>query len=754
MTTVLLWLIAMTVEAQMVNPVHFSSQLKELKGGEGEIIFSAIIDPGWHVYSTNLGSDGPISATFNAVRMEGVEAVGRLQARGKEIKQFDKMFDMELRYFEKSAAFVQKIRFTKPDYTIDCYLEYGACNDQSCLPPSEAALKKSGRAKEVYSTKEEGGTRREDRPEARGDRPPMPPEGFEGGPGGPDGPGGPGGPGRDIGPRPMDMGKVGAPAEDNLLSKEYRDKGVSADADEHIPQFPDSLGYKGSPESSDRGVSSDLWQPVVEELRQMGGTTDDIGNSSLLYLLLMGFVGGLLAVCMPCIWPIIPMTVSFFLKRSRDNKQKGIRDALTYGASIIVIYLGLGLLVTALFGSDTLNAMSTNAVFNVLLFLLLVVFALSFFGWFEIKLPESWATKVDRKSEELSSKATADSRHSPLTSYLSIFLMAFTLVLVSFSCTAPIIGLLLVETTTSGNWLAPAVGMLGFALALALPFTLFALFPAWLKQAPKSGSWMTRLKVVLGFVELAFALKFLSVADLAYGWHLMDREVFLSLWIVIFGLLGAYLCGWLKFQEDEIGGELSKPMPVLCIMGGLCSLAFAVYMVPGLWGAPCKAVSAFAPPMATQDFNLNTKTVEAKYTDYELGMAAARAEGKPVLIDFTGFGCVNCRKMEAAVWTDPTVAERLTKDFVLISLYVDDKTALPEPLEVTDEQGQTRTLRTVGAKWSYLQSTKFGANAQPFYVMLDPATGKPLAGSRAYDEDIKGYLDFLDKGMKKLRTER
>ena len=462
------------------------------------------------------------------------------------------------------------------------------------------------------------------------------------------------------------------------------------------------------------------------------GSGDDIANHSLWYILLMGFVGGLLAVAMPCIWPIIPMTVSFFLKRSKDDKKKGIKDAITYGISIIVIYLALGLLVTAFFGSDTLNALSTNAVFNIFLFVLLVVFALSFFGWFEIKLPDSWANAVDTKASNTSG-------------LLSIFLMAFTLVLVSFSCTAPIIGLLLVETTTSGNWVAPALGMFGFALALALPFTLFALFPSWLKQAPKSGSWMTTIKVVLGFIELAFALKFFSVADLAYGWHLLDREVFLSLWIVIFALLGAYLVGWLKFQEDEIGGNLQKPMPVLCIMGGLVSFAFAVYMVPGLWGAPCKAVSAFAPPINTQDFNLNTKTVEARFTDYEQGMAAARAEGKPVVIDFTGFGCVNCRKMEAAVWTDPRVADKLRKDFVLISLFVDDKTPLAEPFEVTDAEGNTRTLRTVGAKWSYLQSHKFGANAQPFYVIVD-ANGKPLSGSYGYKEDVPAFLEFLKLG--------
>ena len=696
LSTLLLATTVITVWAQFNNPVHFKTELKELKGGEAELVFSATIDNGWHVYSTGLGNDGPISATFNAVKMDGVQTIGKLQARGQEIKQFDKLFNMELRYFEKAVTFVQKIKFTKPTYDIDCYVEYGACNDEACMPPSEAELKAKGQSPVVE--KDDKDSQKE----------------IE---------------------------------EDKGNQKEIEDNGSLEEMKD------DTLALSDAPSDSL------LWQPVVAELRAMGGS-DNITDHSLLYILLMGFVGGLLAVCMPCIWPIIPMTVSFFLKRSKtpikqekndasissserevarpkvkDDKQKGVKDAITYGLSIIVIYLGLGLLVTALFGSDTLNAMSTNAVFNIFLFLLLVVFALSFFGWFEIKLPDSWANAVDSKATKTSG-------------LISIFLMAFTLVLVSFSCTAPIIGLLLVETTTSGNWLAPALGMLGFAVALALPFTLFALFPSWLKQAPKSGSWMNTIKVVLGFIELAFALKFFSVADLAYGWHLLDREVFLSLWIVIFGLLGAYLCGWLKFQSDTIGGE-EKPMPVVCIMGGLVSLAFAIYLVPGLWGAPCKAVSAFAPPMNTQDFNLNTKVVEAHYKDYEAGMAAARAQGKPVLIDFTGFGCVNCRKMEAAVWTDPRVADRLTKDFVLISLYVDDKTPLPSPIEVTDEQGQTKTLRSIGAKWSWLQSHKFGANAQPFYVMVDPTTGKPLAGSRAYNEDIQGYLEFLDKGLRK-----
>ncbi len=689
--TLLLLVTAVVMQAQLVDPVHFKSELKAKEGSaDGEIVFSATIAPGWHVYSTDLGQEGPIEASFNVVKADGVELVGKLMARGNVVKKFDDMFGMELKYFENAATFVQKVRFTQQKYAIECYLEYGACNDKSCMPPTQVEFRKTGVNKEITGVNELGSSQKlADNTSAQ----------------------------------EVNQGTA------EVMSVNSLSEAVTSNNSQSVAITPsDSLS---------EAITSDeaLWAPVISDLQSFGGETP-LTDHSWLYILLMGFVGGLLAVCMPCIWPIIPMTVSFFLKRAKTDKGKGIKDAVTYGLSIIVIYLGLGLLVTALFGSDTLNAMSTNAVFNIFLFLLLVVFALSFFGWFEIKLPDSWANAVDSKA-------------STTSGLLSIFLMAFTLVLVSFSCTAPIIGLLLVETTTSGNWLAPAVGMLGFAVALALPFTLFALFPSWLKQTPKSGSWMTTIKVVLGFIELAFALKFFSVADLANRWHLMDREVFLSLWIVIFGLLGAYLCGWLKFQEDEVGGALNKPRPVLCIMGGLVSLAFAVYMVPGLWGAPCKAVSAFAPPMNTQDFNLNTKTVEAQYTDYEAGMAAARAQGKPVFLDFTGFGCVNCRKMEAAVWTDPRVADRLRNDFVLISLFVDDKTPLAEPIEVTDANGQKKTLRTVGAKWSYLQSYKFGANAQPFYVMLDPVTGKPLAGSRAYDEDINEYLRFLEKGLQK-----
>ena len=660
------------------NPVHFTSALKMGKGAEAEIVFTGKIDKGWHVYSTNLGSDGPIEATFHTDKMDGVELVGKLTHRGREISQYDNIFGMKLRYFENSVQFVQKIKFTKPNYKLDCYLEFGACNDEMCMPPTQVELHKSGKSPATAEATQ---------------------------------------------PSPEELAKQKADSLAALAAQQ----GDTTAKDSAAPAV-----------TADQLASLDmqkLYQPVVKELKAQQDSTK--ANRSLWYIFAMGFVGGLLALLTPCVWPIIPMTVSFFLKRAKDDKKKGIRDAITYGVSIIVIFLLLALVVTAVFGPETLNSLATNAVFNVFFFLLLVVFAVSFFGWFELTLPSSWGNKVDSKA-------------STTTGLLSIFLMAFTLVLVSFSCTAPIVGLLLVEAATSGNWVGPTVGMFAFALALALPFTLFAMFPSWLKSAPRSGSWMNTIKIVLGFIELAFSLKFLSVADLAYGWHILDRETFLSLWIVIFGAMGLYLIGKLKFQSDAAGGEIDKPMPVPCIMLGLCSIAFAIYMVPGLWGAPCKAVSAFAPPMYTQDFNLNTKEVRAAYTNYEEGMAAAKAQGKPVFLDFTGFGCVNCRKMEAAVWTDPTVADKLTKDYVLISLFVDDKTPLPEPIHVKDAEGNPKTLRTVGDKWAYLEQTKFGALTQPFYVPVDN-DGNPLAGSFSYKEDVSAFLQFLNKGLENYR---
>ena len=477
-------------------------------------------------------------------------------------------------------------------------------------------------------------------------------------------------------------------------------------------------------------VANPLWTPVIEQLSEAGTAASESasGSQSLWAIFFAGFIGGLVALFTPCVWPIIPMTVSFFLKRSKDRSQ-GIRDAILYGLAIIVIYVSLGLLVTLVFGASALNALSTNAVFNIIFFLMLVVFAASFFGAFEITLPASWSNAMDSKAE-----AT--------TGLLSIFFMAFTLALVSFSCTGPIIGFLLVEISTTGSFIAPTIGLLGFAIALALPFTVFALFPSMLKSAPRSGGWMNSIKVVLGFIELALSLKFLSVADLAYGWGLLSRPTFLALWIVIFASMGFYLIGKLKFPHDDELPYVSVPRYFLAMI----AFAFAIYMVPGLWGAPCKAVSAFAPPMYTQDFSLYVDEVEAEYHDYEQGMQVAIQSGKPILVDFTGYGCVNCREMEASVWTDDKVRDIMREDYVLVSLYVDDKTPLAVPMDVV-ENGQKRTLKTVGDKWSYLQRYKFGANAQPFYVILDHE-GMPLTGSYAFDKDVDHFLEFLNTGLK------
>ena len=685
--------VALYAVAQMANPVTFTSQLKTTNGSsEGEIVFIGKIDKGWHVYSTNLGDAGPTEAAIRFNKKDGVEPVGVLKPVGKEISQFDEMFGAKLRYFENSVQFVQKVKFTKPNYDIDAELEYGACNDQSCMPPSSASFKKSGASPAVDADTDK---KQEKTHEEKADE------------------------------EKADVAALAKAKADSLVALNAA-MGLDSTA---VAPVVDSAAIAALDHDA-------LWRPVVGDIQKIDGTADGEGRS-LWYIFLLGFLGGLVALFTPCVWPISPMTVSCFLKRAKNDKKKGIKDAITYGISIVVIYLLLGLIVTAIFGPSALNALSTNAVFNIFLCLLLVVFALSFFGMFEIKLPSKWSNAVDNKANKTSG-------------LVSIFLMAFTLALVSFSCTGPIIGFLLVDFATSGNFWGPAIGMLGFALALALPFTLFAMFPSWLKSAPKSGGWMNILKVTLGFIELAFACKFFSVADLAYGWHLMDREVFLCLWIAIFGLLGLYLIGRLKFQSDGTGEELTKPMPVICIMGGLISIAFAIYMLPGLWGAPCKAVSAFAPPMNTQDFNLNTKEVRAAYTDYEQGMAAAAAAGKPVFLDFTGFGCVNCRKMEAAVWTDPSVADKLNKDYVLISLFVDDKRPLPEPIEVTEATGEKRTLRTIGDKWSYLQRHKFGSNTQPFYVCVDPQ-GNALSGSFSYKEDVPAFIDFLNGGLSKFK---
>lgn len=668
-----LLLFAVAVQAQIQDPVKFNSELKILAADEAEVVFTAAIDKGWHVYSTDLGDGGPISATFNVEKIFGAEVVGKLKPVGKEISTFDKLFEMKVRYFENTAQFVQKLKLTGGAYQIEGYLEYGACNDENCLPPTQVPFKFSGKA--------EGAAKE----------------------------------------------AAAAAAETKAEEQPAKQETVSGTA----PVA--AIGGADGPTEIKVADKVDLWKPVISELNSLGETTSQ-DDMSWIYIFITGFAGGLLALFTPCVWPIIPMTVSFFLKRSKDKK-KGIRDAWTYGASIVVIYVTLGLAITLVFGASALNALSTNAVFNILFCLMLVVFAASFFGAFEITLPSKWSTAVDSKAEATSG-------------LLSIFLMAFTLSLVSFSCTGPIIGFLLVQVSTTGSVVAPAIGMLGFAIALALPFTLFALFPSWLKSMPKSGGWMNIIKVTLGFLELAFALKFLSVADLAYGWRILDRETFLALWIVLFALLGFYLLGKIKFPHDDDDSKVSVPRFFMA----LASLAFAVYMVPGLWGAPLKAVSAFAPPMQTQDFNLYNNEVHARFDDYDLGMEYARQHGKPVMLDFTGYGCVNCRKMELAVWTNPKVSDIINNDYVLITLYVDNKTPLPSPVKIV-ENGTERTLRTVGDKWSYLQRVKFGANAQPFYVLIDNE-GKPLNKSYSYDEDIPKYIEFLQTGLENYKKEK
>ena len=660
--------------------VKFSVSTKRVSPTEIDVVFTGNIASGWHVYGTDIAPGGPTVATFGTDVLKGAKLKGALRAGAGLKRKQDPIFDMPVSYFEHTAQFTQRIELTEKQYEVKGYLRYGACNDENCLPPTTVEMSAKGA----------------DGPE-----------------------------------------KAAAEAAPATAEKQTE---TEVEAKELVPAMTDTattvlsetaaVPAQAQTAALDSATIRQLWTPVTDKLQALGESHGAAGKG-LLLIFGLGFLGGLLALVTPCVWPIIPMTVSFFLKRNND-RAKGIRDALTYGASIVVIYVLLGLVITTLFGASALNDLSTNAFFNIAFFLMLVLFGASFLGGFEIQLPTSWGNAIDAKA-------------SNTTGLLSIFLMAFTLALVSFSCTGPIIGFLLVEVSTSGGGqLAPTVGMLGFAVALALPFTLFALFPALLKKTTRGGSWMNKVKVTLGFVELAFALKFFSVADLAYGWHLLDREVFLALWIALFALLALYLFGFVKFPHDD-ADERGTSVPAFFV--GIASLAFAIYMVPGLWGAPVKAVSAFAPPMNTQDFNLNPHTtVEPKFKDYEAGMAYARSVGKPVLIDFTGFGCVNCRKMEAAVWTDNRVRNHIDKDYVLISLYVDDKTPLPETIEV-QENGKTTKLRTVGDRWSYLQRTKFGANAQPFYVLLD-GNGDPLTASRSYDENVGAYLQFLQTGLK------
>ncbi len=638
-------LLSSPLGSQADKPVKVESGIENFANDSVRLYFDLSIAEGWHVYSTGLPSDGPISASVQFDSISGAVDDGELLFQGEEHDMMDPLFEMEVRFFEKKVRFYQNISIVSDDYVLKGVFTFGACDNKSCLPPQR-----------------------------------------------------------------VEFGYYGPAASGDIVEAGNADT--------------------GSDLSVIDGYDEALWKPVTDSLLVMDSGAS-VQTKSILGILLAGFLGGLLALLTPCVWPVIPMTVSMFIKRS-GNKRESIRDAILYGLSIIVVYVGLGLLVTLIFGASALNALATNAVPNLIFFAILVFFAVSFFGAFELTLPSSWSTGASNKSR--SGKGFA-----------SIFLMAVTLTLVSFSCTGPIIGFLLVDAVSNGGIMRPMIGMLGFSIALALPFTLFAMFPGWLKNVPKSGSWMDKVKVTLGFIELAFSLKFLSVADMAYGWGILPRDLFVLLWLLMAVTLGLYLLGIVRFSRKSDKVRPGK----WSILGAVLSLGFAVWLIPGLWGAPLKAISAFTPPMSTQIWNLTHHQVEARFLDYEEGMRFAASEGKPVLLDFTGYGCVNCRKMEAAVWTDTDIRQIIDNDYVLISLFVDDKTPLPRHITI-NENGQIIKLRTVGDKWSLLQRHKFGSNAQPFYLLLD-AEGNPLNGSYTFDTDVNHFRKFLMDGLDRYK---
>ncbi len=655
--------------AQIMEPVKWKSHVEKTSDTEGVIVFSAEIAAGWHVYSTDVDpSIGPSPLLFHWDKLSGVKLEGKPTATVKPHKQYDDMFEAELSWWVKSVTLKQKFKTTADKYQIAGSLEYSACNDENCIPPTKEPFSFTGTGKAAATTEKE--------------------------------------------PDVAATDTAAAPTPTETVADTATVAATAATASGNLADNP-------------------LWKPIVRTAGDSGIAATGSSSMSLWYVFFLCFVGGLLALLTPCVWPMIPLTVSFFLKKGK-SRSKSIADAFAYGVSIIVIYLVLGLLITWIWGADSLNMMSTNAVVNIVFFLLLVVFAISFFGAFEIRLPSSWANKMDTTAEKT-------------TGLLSIFFMAFTLAIVSFSCTGPIIGTLLVEAASSGNKLGPAVGMFGFSLALAIPFFFFALFPSMLQSAPKSGKWMNTIKVVLGFIELALSLKFLSVADLTYGWHILDREVFLALWIIIFGLLGIYLLGKFNFSHY---GKADSSIGVFRFFLAMISLSFTVYLIPGLWGAPLKSVSAFVPPLFTQDFNLYGGGV-TEYDDYDVGMKAAIEAGKPVLVDFSGYGCVNCRKMEAAVLDNEGVHRTIEENFIVVKLMNDDRKPLPSPITIT-ENGREKTLTTVGEKWSYLQRYKFNANAQPYYVILN-GKGELLSGPFDYNEDIPAFTEFLNKGIQAYR---
>ena len=661
------------------SPVKWTVKLVDDNTDHPSIVATATVAAGYHMYAQDNPAGGGNPLVFKLYDVKGVKAEGGFKANKKYNKEFDDIFGVDEHYYGAgTVTFTQKLQPTAKNWSVTVDIKGQACNESGCVQLSQETPIKG--KFDAF-----GGDEAKDNKEVE-------------------------------------------PAEEATKEESKADE---------IAEMTDSLQSTETllPSSNESDVNADNYWDNVEAEFKVFSDDPDQQERSLLWIFIAGFLGGLVALVTPCVWPMIPMTVSFFLKQNKTKRQSIVKAA-TYGGSIIVIYVALGLAVTAIFGASALNELSTSALFNLIFFLLLVVFAISFMGGFELTLPASWTNKMDSKVDST-------------TGLLSIFFMAFTLVLVSFSCTGPIIGTLLVEAASTSNFISPAIGMFGFALALALPFTLFAMFPTMLKAMPKSGGWMNTVKVVLGFLELALALKFLSVADLAYGWRILDREVFVSLWIVIFALLGVYLLGKITFPHDD---KVEKTGVTRFLLACI-SFAFAIYMLPGLWGAPLKAISAFSPPISTQDFSLYEGDVAAQVDDFDEGMKLSRELGKPVLLDFSGYGCVNCRKMEAAVWTDPEVKATIDNDYILVTLMVDEKKELPEPIKVTEKDGQQRTLRTYGDKWSYLQRSKFGANAQPFHVLVD-GEGHPLAAPFVYKEDVPGYRAFLKQGLDNYKKDK
>ncbi len=672
-TLCLVQLIAGIFNSMATAQVTWSFNIVGDKTEHPAVEITANIARGYHLYAADNPEGGmPLEFYFD---LKGCKLSGSVTADTKYTVAYNDIFESDEHYYTGTVKFLQKLTPESENFSVAAEVKGQVCDDKGCVQVGDSH-KLTGKA---------------------------------------------------IVPK----------AEEKTDKKEIEEKESDNEKVEELVEMTDSLQASEPfmiPEANNSNVKADHWWDNVEAEMAVFDKAPEQQSRSLWYIFIAGFIGGLIALVTPCVWPLIPMTVSFFLKQNK-TKRKALGAAVTYGISIIVIYVLLGLLVTIIFGASALNELATSAGFNIAFFILLVVFAISFMGGFELTLPSSWSNKIDSKVDST-------------TGYLSIFFMAFTLALVSFSCTGPIIGTLLVEAAATSNFVSPAIGMFGFALALALPFSLFAMFPTMLKSMPKSGGWMNTVKVVLGFLELALALKFLSVADLAYGWRILDREVFVSLWIVIFALLGVYLLGKITFPHDSKVERIG----VTRFMLACVSLSFAVYMLPGLWGAPLKSISAFAPPVSTQDFNLYEGSVHAQVDDFEEGMRLSEKLNKPVLLDFSGYGCVNCRKMEAAVWTDPTVKSKIDNDYILVTLMVDDKTPLPSPVVINEKDGKERTLRTYGDKWSYLQRTKFGANAQPYHVIVDK-DAKPLAPAFVYKEDVPGYINFLDGGKKRFYEE-